>query len=124
MKALHEKILSNHDTPVTVSSIAFTPQMNNRRFKTLNKNHLQIEEEENARQMEKKMVKEAMTEYWTCRDCNWRGKYSHKAKAHARDCGQRKRVNKRNIYKNKFDCSYPDCDASFALKSQLLYHYR
>ena len=124
MKNLYEKILNARELPVTVSGIGFTPNMSQRSFRALNKDHLQLEEEENTRLMEKKMRQEALTEYWRCRDCTWRGKYSHKAKAHARDCGQRKRTNRGKIDKKKFDCSYADCNLSFALKNQLLDHYR
>ena len=123
MKALREKILSDQDAP-TSSGIGFTPQMGGRRFRSLNKDHLQVEEEENIRQMAKKMSQEEDSQYWKCRDCPWRGKYSHKAKSHARDCGQRKKANKKKVNEKKFECSHGNCTLSFALRRQLLQHYR
>ena len=124
LKTLHGKIMNSHDHPVTISGIGFTPKMSQRSFRALNKDHLQLEEEENTRQMEKKMRQDALTGYWRCRDCTWRGKYSHKAKAHARDCGQRKRTSRGKTETRKFDCSHADCNMSFVLKKQLLDHYR
>ena len=122
LKSLRDKLLS--DSPVTSSGIGFTPQVGNRRFRSLNKDHLQIEEEENNRQMEKKMYQEGGGKLWKCRDCRWKGKYGHKAKGHARDCGQRKKTSKTRAKDKKFDCSNGDCDQSFALRSQLFKHYR
>jgi hypothetical protein len=124
MKSLREKILSDKDAPVTSSGIGFTPQMGGRRFRSLNKDHLQVEEEENIRQMAKKMNQEEGSQYWKCRDCPWRGKFSHKAKSHARDCGQRKKTNTKKLKEKKFECSHGNCGLSFTLRRQLLHHYR
>ena len=124
MKSLREKILSDKDAPVTSSGIGFTPQMGCRRFRSLNKDHLQVEEEENIRLMAKKMVQEEGSQYWKCRDCPWRKKFSHKAKSHARDCDQMKKTTKKKMKEKKFDCSHGDCVLSFALRRQLLHHYR
>ena len=121
MKNLRDKLLSG---PVTSAGITFTPQPGGRRFRSLNKDLLQKEEEENMRLMEKKMRQEDGTMIWTCRDCSWKGKFSHKAKAHARDCGQRKRVNIKKNKVKKFECSNGSCELSFALRGQLLEHYR
>ena len=122
MKSLKNKILEG--VPVTTSGIGFEPQMGSRRFKSLNKDHLQSEEEENSRKMEKKMFQEEGSSLWNCRDCAWQGKFRHKAKAHARDCGQRKRINQKKSRDKKFECSNANCDQSFVLKSQLSKHYR
>ena len=124
MKNLRNKMKRDQGVPVSDPGIDFTPQIGSRRFKALNKDHLQKEEEENFRQMEKKMRQEDESKVWTCRDCNWKGKFSHKAKAHARDCGQRRRSNTKECAEKKFECSNGDCGRSFALKSQLLRHYR
>ena len=122
MKSLKDKILQG--SPVTTSGIGFEPQMAGRRFKSLNKDHLQSEEEENSRKMEKKMFQKEGSSLWNCRDCAWQGKFRHKAKAHARDCGQRKRINQKKSRGKEYECSNADCDQSFALKSQLSKHYR
>ena len=122
MKDLRKQLLS--ESPVTSAGIGFDPQVGGRRFRTLNKDHLQAEEEENTRKMEKKMFQKDGGMLWSCRDCSWRGKYRHVAKSHARSCGQRKRINKRKPNVKKFNCSSDECTASFALRSQLLKHYR
>ena len=124
MKSLRDKLLSGPECPITSASITFTPQPGGRRFRSLNKDVLQKEEEENIRLMEKKMRQQDGSMIWTCRDCCWKGKFSHKAKAHARDCGQRKRINIKKSKVKKFECSNRNCELSFALRSQLLEHYR
>ena len=90
----------------------------------LNKDHLQKEEEENTRLMEKKMMQEVGSMFWTCRDCSWKAKYRHKAKAHARDCGQRQKKYIRKARGKKFECSNGTCELTFPLLSQLQDHYR
>ena len=122
MKSLRDKLLL--DSPVTSSGIGFNPQMGGRRFRSLNKEHLQAEEEENTRLMEKKMSQDEVSKLWMCRDCAWKGKFRLKAKSHARDCGQRKRANQKKNKDKKYECSYGDCVLSFAMRSQLLKHYR
>ena len=122
LKSLRKKVLDG--SQVTTSGIGFDPQIGGRRFKNLNKDHLQIEEEENAKKMEKKMFQKEGSLLWTCKDCAWQGKFRHKAKAHARDCGQRKRMNQKKSKEKKYECSNADCDESFALRSQLSNHYR
>ena len=91
MRSLWEKIKHDGNIPASESGIEFTPQIGGRKFRSLNKDCLQKEEEENLLQMEKKMRQVVGGKVWTCRDCSWRGKFSHKAKAHARMCGQRRR---------------------------------
>ena len=109
---------------MTSSGIVFTPQLGGRKFRSLNKDHLQMEEEENIRSMDRKMIQEEGSSFWTCRDCGWKGKYNHKAKAHARDCGQRLRTHVKKCKVKKFECSGKDCVLSFALLSHLHEHYR
>ena len=124
LHSLRSKVLSGVNTPLTSAGIGFLPQVEQRRLRALDKDHLQAEEEENLRLMKKKMNQEVGTKFWRCRDCPWRGKYSLRAKCHARECGQRKRTNTRKTKEKKFQCSNSSCDLSFALRSQLLHHYR
>ena len=124
LHTLRSKVLSGVNTPLTSAGIGFLPQAGERRLRVLNKDHLQAEEEDNLRLMKKKMNQEVGTKFWRCRDCPWRGKYSLRAKCHARECGQRKRTNTRKTKEKKFECSNSHCDFSFALRSQLLHHYR
>ena len=124
MKSLRDKLKSGNGVSVTASGIEFIPQIGGRRFRSLNKDQLQKEEEENLRQMEKKMRQEEGSKTWKCRDCTWTGKYRHRAKLHARDCGQRKMIISKKSIKKKFECSNLKCELSFALRSQLLDHYR
>ena len=122
MKILLRKLEGGQGSSVMNPGIDFIPQIGRRRFRSLNKDHLQMEEEENLRQMEKKMRQEG--NLWTCRDCPWKGKFSLKAKSHARDCGQRRKISSRKFKEKKYDCSNGDCGISFSLRSQLLKHYR
>ena len=124
LKSLREKLLGDKDSPVSSSGITFTPQLGGRKFRKLNKDHLQKEEEENMRLMEKKMVQEEGSMLWTCRDCTWKAKYRLKAKAHARDCGQRQKKHIKKAKKMKFECSNGSCELTFPLLSQLQDHYR
>ena len=93
-------------------------------MRSLDKDHLQTEEEENNVQMQKKMFQEVGSRVWRCRDCAWSGLYRHKAKGHARTCGQRKRASKRKYREKKYECSNGECGLAFALRSKLLNHYR
>ena len=124
MRSLWEKIKREGDVPASSSGIEFTPQIGGRKFRRLNKDSLQKEEEENLVQMEKKMRQVGGDSMWSCRDCNWKGKYRHRAKAHARDCGQRRREHVKQFKEKKFQCSAENCDMSFTMKSQLLAHYK
>ena len=124
MRSLFEKLQSDEGTAITSPGIEFTPQIGGRIFKTLNKDHLQQEEEENMVQMGKKMRKEEGSLLWVCRDCGWKGRYCHRAKAHARSCGQRKKVSTKKSKEKKFQCSNGGCGLSFGLRSHLVRHYR
>ena len=124
MKNVRDKIRSDLGSSVTAPGIDFTPQIGGRKFRSLNKDHLQREEEENMNLMEKKMRQEVGSKLWTCRDCPWKGRFAHKAKAHARGCGQRKRVHSKKSKEKKFSCSNGSCGLSFALRKQLVHHYR
>ena len=124
MRSLCEKLQSDEGTAITSPGIEFTPQIGGRIFKTLNKDHLQQEEEENMVQMGKKMRKDEGGLLWVCRDCGWRGRYCHRAKAHARSCGQRKKVSTKKSKEKKFQCSNGACGLSFGLRSHLVRHYR
>ena len=121
---LRSKLQSEQVAHISVQGISFTPQIGGRKFRSLNKDHLQKEEESNRILMEKKMRQEEGSIMWTCRDCDWKGKYSHKAKAHARDCGQRRRNSSKKSKVKKYPCSKEDCGLSFSLRSRLLSHYR
>ena len=80
MKSLRNHLLS--DSPVTSSGIGFDPQIGGRRFRTLNKDHLQAEEEENTRKMEKKMFQNDESMLWFCRDCSWKNFRRHGKEMH------------------------------------------
>ena len=108
---------------VSLSSVSLTPQLSSRRFRSLNKDRLQIEEEENIRLMEHKMYYVEETMFWMCIDCTWKGRAKHKAKAHARECGTRRKIKKRSCEK-QFACSNGDCNSSFSSLKQLKEHYR
>ena len=70
-----------------------------------------------------KMVKDDVG-HWVCKDCGWKGKAHHKAKAHARNCSLRKKQPKKTLTKKKFHCSYEGCDDKFRSKKKLSAHYR
>ena len=110
---------------VSSSGIPFSAQSGDRRLGKLSKDGLQKEEEENSRLMREKIVKrDGSPNKWGCRDCAWKGKYSHKAKAHARACGLRRREHIRKPKENKHECSGAECTLSFPYLSQLYDHYR
>ena len=109
--------------PVDESDVGFSSTMKTRKRRKLDKDRLQVEEEENENLMERKMYFDQSSEKWNCRDCPWKGQYRHKAKGHARDCGRRRRVAKKSTAK-KFSCSSADCGLSFNLRSKLMKHYR
>ena len=123
MKNLRDRLIKDDSSSINVHEMDFTPQIGGRTFRSLNKDHLQKEEESNRIQMVKKMRQED-GKVWTCRDCSWRGRFSHKAKSHARDCDQRKRASTKKSREKKFECSYEDCDLSFSLNRLLSNHYR
>ena len=124
LKNLLAKIQTSRDA-VTSSGITFTAQSGERRLGRLSKDGLQKEEEENIRMMKEKIVRrDGSPNKWGCRDCSWKGKFTHKAASHARICGLRRRENKRKPKQNKFECSGDNCSQSFPYLSQLHQHYR
>ena len=123
MKTLKERIL-NSEVGITASGIDFVPEVGVRSLKSLDKDHLQKEEDENLQLLEKLMTKDTDTGYWSCKDCDWIGQARHKAKSHARICGQRRRNAKKRSTGLKFHCSYKDCGLAFSLKEKLKTHYR
>ena len=124
LKCLMRKI---EDGPNGVSSsgISFTNQSEGRRLKKLNKDSLQREEEENIKLMKQKIVaREHSPNKFGCRDCGWKNKFSHKAKAHARLCGTRRRIHIKKPKPSKYFCSGENCKLSFSFVFQLNKHYR
>ena len=110
---------------VSSSGIVFSAQSGDRRLGKLSKDGLQKEEEENSRLMREKIVRrDDSPNKWGCRNCAWKGKFSHKAKAHARACGLRRREHIRKPKENKHECSGAECTLSFPYLSQLYDHYR
>ena len=117
--------INNPEEEVTGPRISFTVQHRERRLRKLNKDGLQREEEENSRLMKEKMVeRDGSPNKWGCRDCQWTGKYSHKAKAHARVCGMRRKSQTKKQDQSKYECSGDNCGLSFPYISQLHEHYR
>ena len=124
MKILLSKII-NPEVEVRGSGISFTSQPKERRLRKLSKDGLQREEEENSRLMKEKIVeRDGSPNKWGCKDCEWKGKFGHKAKAHARDCGSRRKSQVQKPKQNKYDCSGENCSVSFPYMSQLHEHYR
>ena len=123
LKSLHEKILVDPSVPCNMPSFELTEQSGNRKFKALDKDLLQREEEDNNRLMAKKMRQDENMN-WFCNDCDWKGMYAHKAKGHARICGQRKRYNPRKKDNSKYKCSFKTCVLSFSSQPLLSSHYR
>ena len=108
---------------VSNSGIQLVPQMGTRRFRNLNKEHLQMEGEENDRLLESKMSKNSEG-FWVCKDCSWKHQYTHKAKSHVRSCCLRQVKSKKKKAEKKFVCSHSGCGLSFGSKSSLSSHYR
>ena len=124
MKNLLSK-LQNKESSVASSGISFVPEVETRRLRSLDTDALQKEEEENRRLLEKKMYLDDLSQKWKCRDCNWTDKYKHRAKKHARVCGQRQKIRTRKQHHQKqFECSKMDCNASFKGRNELKHHYR
>ena len=123
-----EKVKDNiYESPhgtLSMSGFNFTPQLSSRRLKALNKDHLQVEGEENDRQLEAKIVEDSTSGKFKCKDCSWTGKFKHKAKAHARTCGQRPKKAKKLRGDKKFACSKVGCGLTFSAKTKLIDHYR
>ena len=123
LKLLLLKVQSSAE--VNSSGITFASQGGDRHLGRLSKDGLQKEEEENSRLMKEKIVRrEGSPNKWGCRDCSWKGKFDHKAKAHAKICGLRRRENAKKPKDNAHECSKEGCNLSFPLLSQLQDHYR
>ena len=124
LEKLMDEILKAPEGTVSETGLTFTPQLNSRSFKALNKDHLQVECEENDRQLKAKMVEDSVSGKWKCTYCSWKGKFKHKAKAHARSCGQRPKLHKKQTRDKKYTCSKNSCGMKFSSKTQLVNHYR
>ena len=125
LKVMVDNIVSGGEGVSRSSGVGFTEQPVGRKLVKLTKEGLQKDEEQNLRFMRDKIMELKEGPFkWGCRDCSWRGKYSNKAKAHARDCGTRRRENKKKPKTNKFECSGDDCNLAFPYLSQLQMHYR
>ena len=124
LKNLLVKIQTSKDE-VTSSGITFTAQSGERRLQRLSKDGLQKEEEENCRLMKERIIRrDDSPNKWGCRECSWKGKFTHKAASHARICGLRRRENKKKPKQNKFECSGENCSQVFPYLRQLQQHYR
>ena len=123
LKTTLSKIQSGNTSISISSAVGSARQPVGRKLVKLDKEGLQKDEEQNLRLMKDKMV---MLEKgkWGCRDCTWTGKYAHKAKCHARDCGARRRENPRKPKATKYECSRDGCDLTFPYLGQLQAHYR
>ena len=119
---LHQKLMVD-PTSVSAPGISFVPEVGARKFRNLDKERLQKEDDENTRLLGKQMVFDNSRLKWYCRDCDWAGKFEHKAKSHARFCGQRRVVKKRKS-KNKFECGNIDCHIALSSYKELAKHYR
>ena len=124
LEKLRNNILKAPSSTVTQTGLTFTPQLSSRKFKSLNKDYLRIECEENNRQLEAKIVKDSVSEKWKCKYCSWKGNYKHKAKAHARSCGQRPKTHKKKAIEKKYSCSKDSCGLKYSSKTDLVNHYR
>ena len=110
---------------ITNPGVSFSNQPEGRKLVKLNKDKLQKEEEENIRLMHEKIEKrDGSPNKYGCKECTWKGKFLHKAKAHVRDCGSRRKERKRNPKIKKYSCSGKDCNLVFPCLSQLQDHYR
>ena len=111
-----EKVLGN-------SGVGFVVQPVGRKLVKLTKEGLQKDEEQNMRFMTEKIVEIEEGPYkWSCLQCSWKGKYLHKAKMHARDCGSRVKERRKRSAVKKFECS--GCTMAFSMLSELKKHYR
>ena len=125
LKVMLEKIMSGGERVTKTSGVGFSEQPAGRKLVKLSKEGLQKDEEQNLRMMKEKLLEINEKQFkWGCRDCSWKGKYLHKAKMHARDCGTRRRENKRKPKVKKYECSGDGCTLAFPYLSQLQKHYR
>ena len=125
LRNLLTKIESAADKSTLESGVGFSAQPVGRKLVKLSKDGLQKDEEQNMRLMQEKIVEITDDKFkWGCRDCSWRGKYSHKAKCHARDCGSRMKEKSKKPKPKKYECSGAGCTLTFPFLSQLQKHYR
>ena len=123
LKNMLAKVDSSADKPFLNDGVGYAPQPTGRRLVKMTKDGLQKDEEQNEKLMKEKIVeiKDGKMRFG-CKDCTWEGQFRHKAKAHARDCGARRKENPSRKKVKKFDCSR--CELSFQLLSNLKIHYR
>ena len=125
MKDMLNKLNFSEETVTSKTGVGFSALPVGRKLVKLTKEGLKKDEEQNNRFMKEKIVETHEVPYkWRCKDCNWRGKYLHKAKSHARDCGSRVKEQKKRSVAEKYDCSVADCSQRFSLMSKLHAHYR
>ena len=123
LKNMLSKIDNSANKPFLNDGVGYAPQPTGRKLVKMSKDGLQKDEEQNEKLMKEKIVeiKDGKMKFG-CKDCSWQGQFRHKAKAHARDCGARRKENPSRKKVKKFDCS--QCDLSFQLLSNLKIHYR
>ena len=125
LKVMLAKIKLGTEKVVKGSGVGFSEQPVGKRLVKFSKDGLQKDEEQNLRLMKEKILEIKEKKYkWGCRDCSWKGVFSHKAKAHARDCGSRRRENPRKPKIKKYECSGDGCTLAFYYLSKLQKHYR
>ena len=125
MKVMLDKINTGRGEEILGRGVGFVEQPVGRKLVKLSKDGLMKDEEMNLRLMKDKVVevKDGKFKY-ACQDCNWRGKYLNRAKAHARDCGSRRRENKKRPRSTQYECSAEGCSLAFSKLKQLQNHYR
>ena len=123
LKALRSKLLKSDCSSIQAPSIDYSARSGGRQFMRLDKDRLQKEDDENSRLLAKKMVQSADLT-WTCVACDWTSIFTHKAKDHARKCGQRKKVNKKRQSDKPLECSRNGCSFTSSSRSNLQDHYR
>ena len=123
LKSLREKLLNADGSPVTAPAIEISATCESRRLRALDKDRLQKEDEENVQLLRKKM-RQLSDMSWLCVDCGQKEKYTHKAKAHARLCGQRKKLSKKRPAADGYECSKAGCNFTSSTRSMLHSHYR
>ena len=126
LKIMLNKINSSGEKVTSSNSgVGFTAQPVGRKLVKLSQEGLQKDEEQNFRFMKEKIVATDEVPFkWRCLDCPWKGKFQHKAKSHARDCGSRKKDIVKKSTVKKYECSAGGCFLAFPLLSQLQAHYR
>ena len=125
MKNMLVKINSSDENVKSSTGVGFSALPVGRKLVKLTKEGLKKDEEQNNRFMKERIVETHEHPYkWKCLNCPWKGKYLHKAKSHARDCGSRVKEQKKRSKAEKYECSVADCSMSFALMTDLQKHYR